>query len=147
MSFKYELNCSKKNQVAILMLNKELTIIQIMPYLICGLSCGQLHLAPHFLKNFFEIIPIIGTFMKRNFMARNTSILLGEHFEDFISTKVTSGRYNSASEVIRTALRLLEAEELKTKSLNKALLQGEKSGFTKDFDPKAHLKKLHSKFL
>ena len=80
-------------------------------------------------------------------MARNTSILLGEHFEDYISTKVSSGKYNSASEVIRTALRLLEAEDLKTKNLNKALLQGEKSGIDKTFDPKTHLKKLHSKFL
>ena len=80
-------------------------------------------------------------------MARNTSILLGEHFEEFISTKVSSGKYNSASEVVRTALRLLEAEELKTKNLNKALLQGEKAGFAKSFDPKVHLKKLHRKFL
>ena len=80
-------------------------------------------------------------------MARNTSILLGEHFENFISTKISSGRYNSASEVIRTALRLLEEEELKTKNLNGALLKGEKSGFDKNFDPKVHLKKLHSKFL
>ena len=80
-------------------------------------------------------------------MARNTSVLLGEHFEDFISTKVSSGKYNSASEVIRTALRLLEAEETKTKMLTKALLQGEKSGIDRNFDPKAHLKKLHSKFL
>ena len=46
-------------------------------------------------------------------MARNTSILLGEHFEDFISDKISSGKYNSASEVIRTALRILEVEEFK----------------------------------
>jgi len=80
-------------------------------------------------------------------MARNTSILLGEHFENFISTEVSSGRYNSASEVIRTALRLLETEELKKKKLNKALAQGEKSGFEKNFDPKAHLKKLQGKIV
>jgi antitoxin ParD1/3/4 len=80
-------------------------------------------------------------------MAKNTSILLGEHFEDFISTKISSGQYNSASEVIRTALRLLETEESKIKSLNKALSQGEKSGVEKNFDAKAHLKKLHSRFL
>jgi len=80
-------------------------------------------------------------------MARNTSILLGEHFEQFISAEVTSGRYNSASEVIRTALRLLEAEESKKKNINKALAQGEKSGFEKNFNSKANLKKLHSKFL
>jgi antitoxin ParD1/3/4 len=80
-------------------------------------------------------------------MARNTSILLGEHFEQFIFTKVSSGNYNSASEVIRTALRLLEAEELKMKDINKALAQGEKSGMEKNFNPKANVNKLHSKFL
>lgn len=80
-------------------------------------------------------------------MGRNTSILLGDHFEDFISNEVSSGRYSSASEVIRTALRLLEAEELKKKNLKNALIQGEKSGFDKSFDPKAHLKKLRGKYL
>lgn len=80
-------------------------------------------------------------------MGKNTSILLGDYFEEFISSEVSSGKYNSASEVIRTALRLLEAEEIKRKDLNKAIVQGEKSGFVKNFHPKAHLKKLHSKFL
>lgn len=75
-------------------------------------------------------------------MGRNTSILLGGHFDEFIAKEVTSGRYNSASEVIRAALRLLEAEQLKNKDLNKALAQGEKSGFEKNFDPKAHLSRL-----
>lgn len=78
-------------------------------------------------------------------MARNTSILLGQYFEKFISNEVSSGRYSSASEVIRTALRLLEVEGSKRKDLNKALTKGEKSGFVKNFDSKAHLKKLHSK--
>ena len=80
-------------------------------------------------------------------MARNTSILLGEYFEDFISTEVTSGKYSSASEVIRTALRLLEAEESKKKSLSKSLVLGEKSGLEKNFNQKINLKKLHSKYL
>lgn len=79
-------------------------------------------------------------------MGRNTSILPGEHFEEFISNEVSSGRYSSASEVVRTALRLLEAEESKKKQLNKALAAGETTGFEKKFDPRAHLKKLHSKF-
>ena len=78
-------------------------------------------------------------------MARNTSILLGDHFEEFIAAEVSSGRYSSASEVVRTALRLLEEEEVKKKSLIKALVVGQKSGLVKNFDPKAHLKKLHSK--
>ncbi len=80
-------------------------------------------------------------------MARNTSILLGEHFEEFISNKVSSGKFNSASEVIRTALRLLEAEEFKMKDLNKALSQGEKSGMEKNFEPKANLSQLYKKLL
>jgi len=80
-------------------------------------------------------------------MARNTSILLGEYFEEFISSEISSGRYNSASEVIRNALRLLKAEEQKKKDLSKALVQGEKSGFGKNFNPQVYLKKLHSKFL
>ena len=78
-------------------------------------------------------------------MAKNTSILLGEHFEEFIANEISSGRYSSASEVVRTALRLLEADELKKKQLNKALASGEKSGFVRNFDPQSHLKTLNKK--
>ena len=46
-------------------------------------------------------------------MGKNTSISLGNHFEDFIKEEVNSGRYSSVSEVIRSALRLLEREEKK----------------------------------
>ncbi len=41
-------------------------------------------------------------------MGKNTSISLGAYFEDYINKEVQSGRYNSVSEVIRSALRLLE---------------------------------------
>jgi antitoxin ParD1/3/4 len=80
-------------------------------------------------------------------MSKNTSILLGEHFEKFISSEVSSGRYGSASEVIRTALRMLETEEQKKKALIKALVKGEKSRRVENFDPVAHLAKLHKKHL
>ncbi len=73
------------------------------------------------------------------------NILLGDYFEDFITKEVASGKYDSASEVIRTALRLLQSEELKKKELRRALVVGEKSGFAKKFDPKENLKKIHSK--
>jgi len=78
-------------------------------------------------------------------MGRNTSMLIGEHFEDFIKSEVSSGRYSSASEVVRAALRLLESEESQKKQLNKALAAGETTGFEKNFDPRAHLRKLHNK--
>ncbi len=78
-------------------------------------------------------------------MGKNTSILLGSHFEIFINGIISSGRYNSASEVIRAALRLLETEEQKTIELRKALEIGENSKIIKDFNPKEHLQELHMK--
>jgi antitoxin ParD1/3/4 len=80
-------------------------------------------------------------------MGKNTSISLGEHFESFIQNEISTGRYSSASEVVRTALRLLEAEEKKIEALRIALEEGEMSGMVEDFDPKAHLESLHRKHL
>ncbi|HIB37001.1 type II toxin-antitoxin system ParD family antitoxin [Mesonia sp.] len=80
-------------------------------------------------------------------MEKNTSITLGSYFEEFIKEEVNSGRYNSVSEVIRSALRLLEQEEKKEKELIKALVVGEQSGFVDDFDPKENLRKLHQEHL
>ncbi|MCV9385217.1 type II toxin-antitoxin system ParD family antitoxin [Reichenbachiella ulvae] len=78
-------------------------------------------------------------------MAKNTSIALGDHFDNFVSTSVKSGRYNSASEVIRAALRLLEEQEEKKNILLKAIKEGEESGLVEDFDPQALLDELHSR--
>lgn len=40
------------------------------------------------------------------------NVSLTPELEKFVSTKVGSGRYNSASEVVREALRLLEEHDL-----------------------------------
>ena len=61
-------------------------------------------------------------------MAKNTSVSLGDHFESFIAHQIESGRFGSASEVIRAGLRLLEDTETKTAALRQALLEGEQSG-------------------
>ena len=66
-------------------------------------------------------------------MAKNTSITLGDHFDGFISSQVKNGRYGSASEVIRSALRLLETQETKMNTLRQLLVEGEKSGIA-DYD-------------
>ncbi|MCB0541170.1 MAG: type II toxin-antitoxin system ParD family antitoxin, partial [Bacteroidetes bacterium] len=67
-------------------------------------------------------------------MGKNTSISLGDHFENFINNEIKSGRYGSVSEVIRTALRLLESEERRLNDLRNALIAGEQSGWVEDFD-------------
>jgi antitoxin ParD1/3/4 len=58
-------------------------------------------------------------------MARNTSVSLGGHFEDFIDERVREGRYASASDAVRAGLRLLEQEETKLDVLRQTLAVGE----------------------
>ncbi|MBT3016729.1 MAG: type II toxin-antitoxin system ParD family antitoxin [Candidatus Thiodiazotropha endolucinida] len=64
-------------------------------------------------------------------MSKNTSITLGEHFDTFITNQLNSGRFSSASEVVRAGLRLLEEEETKLVTLRKMLHEGESSEFVK----------------
>lgn len=61
-------------------------------------------------------------------MPRTTSITIGEHLDRFISEMVDSGRYGSTSEVVRSALRLLEEQELRNGKLREALEDGLRSG-------------------
>jgi antitoxin ParD1/3/4 len=78
-------------------------------------------------------------------MAKNTSILLGDHFESFITKQVRTGKYSSASEVVRAALRMFEHEESKKNELVKELKKGEKSGFVEDFNRIKFIENLHQK--
>ena len=79
-------------------------------------------------------------------MAKNTSILLGDHFDQFISQQIKTGKFSSASEVVRAALRMFEHEESKKTQLINELKKGEKSGFVKVFDRSKFLKTLHNKY-
>ena len=80
-------------------------------------------------------------------MGKNTSILLGDYFENYVNEKLRTGKYSSVSEIVRTALRLLETEENKSKTLVNELKDGEKSGMVKNFDRDENLKTLHAKYL
>ncbi|MCT4665984.1 MAG: type II toxin-antitoxin system ParD family antitoxin [Flavobacteriales bacterium] len=78
-------------------------------------------------------------------MAKNTSILLGDYFNNFIDSQIKAGKYTSASEVVRAALRMFEHEESKKTELIKELKKGENSGFITDFNKTDFLKTLHQK--
>ncbi|MFT4184561.1 MAG: type II toxin-antitoxin system ParD family antitoxin [Rhizobium sp.] len=79
-------------------------------------------------------------------MARNTSVSLGDHFNTFIDAQVKTGRYGSASDVVRAGLRLLEEHEAKVKALQDALIAGEESGQPVPFDNAAFLKRMRATY-
>lgn len=61
-------------------------------------------------------------------MSRNTSIALNDQLARYIDEQVASGRYGSASEVVRAGLRLLQEREARLTALRRALEQGEQGG-------------------
>jgi antitoxin ParD1/3/4 len=67
------------------------------------------------------------------------NISLTPHFEEMIREKIASGSYNSASEVVREALRLMEQEDqlrsLKVQKLRQDIKDGLDSGPSAVFDP------------
>lgn len=77
-------------------------------------------------------------------MGRNTSVSLGEHFEDFVELSIGNGRYKNASEVIRAGLRLLEEEEGRSAALKKAINEGLLSGQADGFNAEKHLAEMKS---
>ena len=67
-----------------------------------------------------------------------TSLTLSEHWETFIRREIASGRYSSASEVVRAALRELEDKGKRLEALRQHLAEGAdqaaKMDFVEDFD-------------
>jgi antitoxin ParD1/3/4 len=72
-------------------------------------------------------------------MPRNTSVIVGDHFAQFIADKVGEGRYASASDVVRAGLRLLEEREAALTALRAAIDEGERSGPPAPLDIEAFL--------
>lgn len=78
-------------------------------------------------------------------MSKNTSVSLGNYFDQFVSSQVSAGRYKNVSEVIRAGLRLLEDEESKVVALRNAIQEGLNSPRVENFDFDEHLAKIKSK--
>ncbi|UAA39802.1 type II toxin-antitoxin system ParD family antitoxin [Paraneptunicella aestuarii] len=71
--------------------------------------------------------------------AKTQTLSLGEHWNAFIAAQIEDGRYASASEVVRDALRLMEEKRSASKleQLRAALREGEESGDAGVFDLEA----------
>tara|TARA_B110000459_G_C16392464_1_gene394885 strand:- start:427 stop:666 length:240 start_codon:yes stop_codon:yes gene_type:complete len=67
-------------------------------------------------------------------MVKTISFVLGEHFEKLINQQIHTGRYSSASEVVRDALRMFEEQQSAIKRLNDAIEEGYASGISESFD-------------
>ncbi len=76
-------------------------------------------------------------------MPRNTSVILGEHFDQFVAEQLKQGRYQSVSEVIRAGLRRLEDDEIKRQQLRARLEAAEKSPEVEPIDADDFLAALH----
>jgi antitoxin ParD1/3/4 len=80
-------------------------------------------------------------------MARNTSVTLGEHFEEFVNDSIVAGRYQTVSEVVRAGLRKLEDDDRKLEALRGKLAVGERSAKVKDFSADKFLEKMRKKHI
>ena len=79
-------------------------------------------------------------------MGKNTSVILGEYYEELIKKEMSLGTYASASEMIREGLRLLDERKQRIQAINNALDTGEKSGEPLSYDHDAFLKKMAAKY-
>ena len=66
-------------------------------------------------------------------MAKTSSFILGEHFDNFVVSQVDAGRYTSTSEVIREGLRLVEMRDRQMEALEAAIRVGLDNGIDEDF--------------
>jgi antitoxin ParD1/3/4 len=71
----------------------------------------------------------------------NMNVSVGDRWEGFVETIVKSGRYGSASEVVREGLRLVEEREAKLAALRETLNASIAQGGEHDAsEVRAHLK-------
>jgi antitoxin ParD1/3/4 len=77
------------------------------------------------------------------------NVSLTHELEQFVTEKVKSGRYTSASEVIRDSLRLLverdQLYQLRFDELRKEIQKGIDSGEATPFDPEDILQKVKAR--
>ena len=80
-------------------------------------------------------------------MPRNTSVTLGEHFDQFVAEILRQGRFQTVSEIVRAGLRKLESDEAKLQALRAKLQAGEDSPVVENFDGEQFIARMHSKHI
>ncbi len=75
----------------------------------------------------------------------STSMSLGKHWEDFLKKCVTSGKYGSATEVVRAALRDMEVRDQAKENLRRLIQEGEDSGYI-EWDPENFKRRIYLKY-
>jgi antitoxin ParD1/3/4 len=79
-------------------------------------------------------------------MAKNTSISLSDHFIDYATRQVGSGRFGSISEVIRDGLRLHQERQARIDALDAAIEEGLNSGPPRPFDADDFMRRVRIKY-
>ena len=92
-----------------------------------------------------SFLPTFGNFEENLEKMKNTSVSLGNYFDQFVNSQVSTGRYKNVSEVIRAGLRLLEDEESKAIALRNAIQKGLESPRVENFNFDENLKQLKAK--
>ena len=72
-------------------------------------------------------------------MPKNTSVTLGNQYDEFIHRQIAKGRFDSAREAVREGLRLLEEQEMRLEQLRAAIDEGDMSGDPQPFDIEAFI--------
>jgi antitoxin ParD1/3/4 len=71
---------------------------------------------------------------------------INTYYIQIIQNVIKTGKYSSESEVIQAGLELLDREQKQITILEKAILDGEKSGFSLPFDNDAFKTKMKEKY-
>ena len=74
-------------------------------------------------------------------------VKIAPHYNEFIHKEMASGKFNNEAEVIQAGLALLEKEQTQIRLLSKAILDGEKSGFSLPYDHEEFKKRMEAKYV
>jgi len=78
-------------------------------------------------------------------MNKRTTISLDTPYSEFVEQQVDEGNFESADEVVRAGLQLLEARQAQVERLRAAIIEGEESGEPRPFDFDGFLKRMHAR--